>query len=197
MLVTSPIHAAPDGAQLIAGLARSPPATIAFAEARFSSLLREPLIVSGELGYGGPGAFERRVTQPYRETTAIRGDSVSVEREGERPRTFALQRAPELKGFVTAFSALLAGDAAALARVFTVSASGGDAAWRLELTPIDARARRRLRAIVINGSGAEPKCFATLDTQGGGSVMLVDATAEVSISADASLDGLLAQCGAE
>lgn len=197
VIVMSPVLAGPDGAQLIAGLARTPPATIAFSEARFSSLLREPLIVSGELGYGGPGAFERRVTQPYRETTVIHGDSVSVEREGERPRTFALQRAPELKGFVSAFSSLLAGDAAALERVFTVSASGGDAAWRLELTPIDPRARRRLRAIVIHGSGVEPKCFATLDTQGGGSVMLVDATAQASVPADASLDGLLAQCGAE
>ena len=189
--------AAPEVAALISSLKRTAPATIAFAEARFSSLLREPLIVSGELAYAGPRDFERRVTQPYRETTAIRGDSVSVEREGEQSRTFALQRAPELRGFVSAFGSLLAGDAAALERAFTVAASGDAAAWRLELTPIDARARHRLRAIVIHGSGAEPRCFATLDTQGGGSVMLVDAEAPVSVAADASLDGLLAQCGAE
>ena len=50
---------------------------------------------------------------------------------------------------------------------------------------------------MIHGSGAEPRCFATLDTQGGGSVMLVDAEAPVSVAADASLDGLLAECGAE
>jgi hypothetical protein len=189
--------AAPDTAALIAGLARTAPSSIAFAEARFSSLLREPLIVSGVLSYHGPANLERQVTQPYRETTAIRGDSVSVEREGEEPRSFALQRAPELKGFLGAFGSLLAGDAPALMKTFAVAASGDDAAWKLELTPIDSRARRRLRAIVIHGSGAEPRCFVTLDTQGGGSVMLVGAAAAAPVPADASLDGLLAQCGTE
>jgi hypothetical protein len=189
--------AAPDATTLIAGLARTAPASIAFAEARFSSLLREPLIVSGELSYQGPANLERRVMQPYRETTAIRGDSVSVEREGEDVRTFALQRAPELKGFFGAFGSLLAGDAPALMKAFAVAASGDDADWKLELTPLDSRARRRLQAIVIQGSGTEPRCFATLDTQGGGSVMLVGAAAAVPVPAAASLDGLLAQCGTE
>lgn len=190
------VVAAPDTATLIAGLKRTAPASIAFAEARFSSLLREPLIVSGELSYRGPADLERRVTQPYRETTAIRGDSVSVEREGEKPRTFALQRAPELKGFLSAFGSLLAGDAPALQKAFAVDASGDNAAWRLELTPIDSRARRRVQAIVIHGRGEEPRCFATLDTQGGGSVMLIGAAA-VPAAAGLSLDGLLAHCGSE
>jgi hypothetical protein len=194
---TGPIAAAPDATTLIAGLARRAPTSIAFAEVRFSSLLREPLIVSGELSYHGPSNLERRVTQPYRETTAIRGDSVSVEREGEELRTFALQRAPELEGFLGAFGSLLAGDAPALMEAFAVTASGDDAAWKLELTPLDSRARRRLQAIVIQGSGTEPRCFATLDTQGGGSVMLVGAAAAVPVPAAASLDGLVAQCGTE
>lgn len=189
--------AAPDTPTLIAAFARTAPASIAFTEARFSSLLREPLIVSGELSYRGPGNLERRVTEPYRETTAIRGDSVSVEREGEEPRTFAMQRAPELKGLLSAFGSLLAGDAPALMKAFSVTASGDDALWRLELTPVDSRARRRLRAIVIDGSGAEPRCFTALDTQGGGSVMLVGAAASVPVPSESSLDGLLAQCGTE
>jgi hypothetical protein len=189
--------AAPDAAALIASLARTPPASVAFAEARFSSLLREPLIVSGELAYGGRGSLDRRVTEPYRETTAVRGESVRVEREGEELRTFALQRAPELRGFVSAFDALLSGDAEGLEKAFAVAVSGENAAWQLELTPLDGRARRRLGSVVINGSGSEPHCFATLDTQGGGSVMLVGARASLPIAADASLGGLLAQCRAE
>jgi hypothetical protein len=194
---TERIAAAPDATTLIAGLARTAPASIAFAEVRFSSLLREPLIVSGELSYHGPATLERRVTRPYRETMAIRGNSVSVEREGEELRTFALQRAPELKGFLGAFGSLLAGDAPALMKAFAVAASGDDAAWKLELTPLDPRARRRLQMLVIQGSGAEPRCFATLDTQGGGSVMLVGAAAAVPVPAAASLVGLVAQCGTE
>jgi hypothetical protein len=191
--------AAPDAAALIASLARTAPSSVAFAEARFSSLLREPLIVSGELAYGGRGSLDRRVTSPYRETTTVRGESVRVEREGEDPRTFGLQRAAELRGFISAFDALLSGDAASLEQAFAVAVSGDDAAWRLELTPTDGRARRRLHSVVIHGSGAEPHCFATLDTQGGGSVMFVGPRAAAAdvIAPDASLDGLLAQCRAE
>jgi hypothetical protein len=96
--VSQPLAAAPDAAQLIAGLAREAPASIAFAEVRFSSLLREPLIVSGNLAYGGPGNLERQVTHPYRETTTVRGESARIEREGEDPRTLALKNAPELNG---------------------------------------------------------------------------------------------------
>lgn len=190
--------AAPDAATLIASLARTAPSSVAFTEARFSSLLREPLIVSGELAYGGRGSLDRRVAAPYRETTTVRGESVRVEREGEDPRTFGLQRAPELRGFINAFDALLSGDAELLEQSFAVAVSGEDAAWQLELTPLDGRARRRLHSVVIHGSGTEPHCFATLDTQGGGSVMLVGARApDAGISGDATLDGLLAQCRAE
>ena len=98
---------------------------------------------------------------------------------------------------LSAFDALLSGDAEALAKVFAVTVSGDDAAWQLDLTPSDGRARRRLGSVVIHGSGTEPYCFATLDTQGGGSVMLVGPRASTEIAGDASLDDLLAQCRAE
>src|SRR5689334_2459389 len=81
-----------DANALIGRLAKPAPATVAFREVRFSSLVNEPLIVAGELGYSGPGSLDRKVTQPYNETVAIRGESVRVEREGEQPRTFGLNR---------------------------------------------------------------------------------------------------------
>jgi hypothetical protein len=185
---------APDVAKLIASLAREAPASIVFAEVRFSSLLREPLIVSGSLAYGGPGELERQVTQPYRETTTVRGESARIERDGESPRTLALKRAPELKGFLNAFSAILAGDAAGLEQNFVVVASGDDSLWQLELTPIDPRTRRRVQAIVVNGRADEPRCIATVDAQGGVSVLLLGTAA---VAADTSLDELLAQCRTE
>ena len=73
---------------------------MAFTEVRFSSLLREPLVVSGELGYSGAGSLERRVTAPVPRDDDDRGESVRIERDGEAPRSFALKRAPELQGFV-------------------------------------------------------------------------------------------------
>ena len=192
---SQPLVAAPDAAKLIAGLARKAPASIAFAEVRFSSLLREPLIVSGNLAYGGPGNLERQVARPYRETTTIRGESARIEREGEEPHTFALKHAPELQGFLRAFGALLAGDAATLERSFAVAASGDDSRWQLELTPTDSRTRRRVRTIVVNGRNDEPRCVATLDVQGGGSVLLLGAA--TAVAPYTSLDDLLTQCRAE
>ena len=72
-----------------------------------------------------------------------------VEREGEPPRSFALKRAPELRGLLTGFSALLTGDAPGLKRSFDVQAQGSDESWTLQLTPLDSRARRRLQKIEI------------------------------------------------
>jgi hypothetical protein len=188
--------AATDPRQIVASLAREAPSSIAFTEARFSALLREPLIVSGTLGYLGPGSLERRVTSPYAETTTIRGDSVRIERDGEDARTFGLKRVPELKGFVAAFAGLLAGDAKELEQEFTLSATGDSHAWQLELVPKEARARRRIRSVIVSGRASEARCFAVLDTQGGGSVILVGSR-DLPPDASVALDSLLGRCRTE
>src|SRR5687768_7701138 len=159
-------HAAPDAAALIARLARMPPASIAFTEVRFSSLLKEPLVVGGTLEYDAEGGLSRHVESPYRESTAIRGETVRVERDGET-RTFALRRAPELRGFLTGMLGLLTGDSSLIDEHFRITASGDDEHWRLDLEPIDERLRERLRSIVVAGSVDEPRCFVTVDTEGG------------------------------
>jgi hypothetical protein len=120
-----------------------------------------------------------------------------VEREGENARTFALKRAPELGGLLASFVALLSGDAAAVTREFSVTASGHDAVWTLELTPLDARQRRRLQQIVVGGTGDEPTCLAVLSPQGGSTVMLLGEDAAARMTSATTLDKLLAQCRAE
>lgn len=180
--------------ELIRSLARPAPASVAFKEVRFSALLDQPSIVSGELRYAGPESLDRIVLQPYREETTIRGESVRVEREGERPRTFALQRAPELRGLLTAFSALLTGDPAAVERNFSISAAGNDDAWRLNLTPSDARARRRLSSLAMTGHGNEPICFSMRSGEGARSIMLFGAHAEQQIEPTITADELEARC---
>jgi hypothetical protein len=182
---------------LIGRLARPAPASIAFQEIRFSSLLREPLRVSGELGYDGPTTLDRRVTQPYSEHTAIRGESVRVERSGEPPRSFALKRAPELKGLLSGFTALLSGDAAGLRREFAVRVDGSDENWTLELQPVDPKARRRVARIVVNGGGDVPRCFSMLNAQGGGSVMLLGESAQADLGDSPTLGGVLGLCRSE
>jgi Outer membrane lipoprotein carrier protein LolA-like len=187
----------PDVDTLIRGLARKAPASVAFTEARFSALLKEPLVVSGELEYAGPASLDRRVTEPYRESTAIRGESVRLERDGEPERTFALKRVPELRALLSGFVALLSGDATSIRKDFSVESGGDDASWRLELKPVEASARRRLMEIVVNGSGGEPRCFSMLDTRGGGSVLLLGAAAAKNVRKDATLEDLLSLCRAE
>ncbi len=194
-LAVATASAAPDARTLVEKLARESPSSVAFTEARFSSLLRQPLVVSGELGYLGGGSLDRRVTSPYRETITIRGSTVRIEREGEEVRSFALERAPELEGFLKAFGALLAGDSTALEKTFAIAANGDDAGdWTLELTPLNERARRRVSMIRIYGNGDELHCLATIDTKETGSIMLLGDQPSVTISPASSFDDLIAHC---
>lgn len=194
-LLATPTHSAtPEADALIARLARPAPANIEFTEVRFSTLLRTPLIVSGQLGYDGPASLDRRVRTPYREDTAIRGESVQVERAGEPARSFALRRAPELRGLLNSFTALLAGDAAAIRRSFDVSVTGEEIGWTLELTPKDARAKRRLEHIIVHGANDEPHCFSMLNPDGGASVMLLGERSKASIGPDVTLEEVQRLC---
>ena len=183
-----------DAAALIQRLARPAPATIDFAEVRFSALLKQPLIVSGTLGYAGPATLDRHVTRPYREDTEIRGESVRVSREGEPVRSFALKRAPELSGLLTAFTALLAGDHDAVSREFDVAASGDEALWHIKLTPRDARVRKRVPGIDIDGRKDLPRCFAIANDNGGASVMLLGNAAHLELPQPLTREWLEREC---
>ena len=183
--------------ELVARLAKPAPATIEFTEVRFSRLLREPLVVSGELGYSSPTSLDRRVTSPYREHTAIRGESVKVEREGEKPRSFALKHAPELRGLLTGFSALLAGDAKALRQSFNAQATGSGDEWLLNLQPIEKKAQRRLQRIEVTGSGTEPRCFMMITASEGYSILLLGAAAKEPLPKEVTEKAVYARCGTD
>jgi hypothetical protein len=195
VLAAATALAAPDARILVERLAREMPSSIAFTEARFSKLLRRPLVVSGELAYLGAGSLDRRVTSPHRETTTVRGNIVRIEREGQDVRSFTLERVPELEGFLTALGALLAGDSTALERAFAVAADGDEAGdWTLELTPLEERARRRVIVTRIYGRGDQLRCLATSDTEETGSVTMLGDQPSVAISAASSFEDLIAHC---
>ena len=197
LLPAAAVFGAPDGADIIKRLARPSPASVAFVEARFSSLLVTPLVVSGQLDYEGADSLNRRVTEPYLETTTIRGEAVRVERAGQPPRTFSLHRAAELRGLVTGMTGLLAGNGDLIAQHFQVTTTGTpDDAWRIDLAPTDGKIQKRLRGITVTGAGAEPHCFVIRDTQGGASVMLLGAAAK-ALPPTTTLADLLGSCAAE
>lgn len=197
LLQAGAAFAEPGGADIIKRLARRAPASIAFVEARFSSLLVTPLVVSGELEYEGAESLNRRVTEPYVEITSIRSEAVRVERAGQAPRTFSLHRAPELRGLLTGMTGLLAGDDEMIEQHFKVTTtSAPNDAWRIELAPTDGRIQKRLRGITVTGTGTDPRCFVIRDAQDGASVMLLGAAAK-PVPPTATLADLLGSCAAE
>jgi hypothetical protein len=175
---------APDVDGLLQHLRRPAPATTPFVEVHFSPLLSRPLIVSGEMEYDGPEALARTVEKPYSEHTQIQGDTVSVTRGNGKPRTFSLQRAPELKTLLSSFSALLGGNRAQLEQGFTLALAGDDAHWSLVLTPRDSRVSQRVARIVVNGAAAKPRCMTTTAPDGSVTVMLMEDAARTAVPAD-------------
>ena len=173
-LTTTTLHAAePDLDALLARLARPAPDTTSFVEVRFSSLLETPIVVSGRLEHRQDGSLMRRVDSPYREVTELRGENVTVEREGSKPRHFSLNRAPELRGMLASFAALLQGDRQMLDRYFVVALQGTDARWEIVLSPRDAKLKNRLSRITVNGRDDRPRCFTLEEPDADASLMAI------------------------
>jgi hypothetical protein len=179
---------------LIARLARPAPADTAYTEVRFVSVLKQPLVLHGELHYGGDGELGKRVDRPYRETTTISNGKAEVQRAGKPPQRFALERAPELQALLAAFSALLGGDVATLARYYTIEATQSGDHFTLKLTPRVGDLARHLRAVVVDGSGNEPQCFSLQQADGDASVMLLGALANASFGKVPTLAALATLC---
>ena len=173
-LAATAVHAAePDLDALLARLARPESDTTSFVEVRFSSLLETPIVVSGHLEHRQDGSLVRRVDSPYREVTELRGENVTVEREGSKPRHFSLDRAPELRGMLASFAALLQGDRQMLDRYFVVALQGTDARWEITLSPRDAKLKNRLSRITVNGRDDRPRCFTLEEPDADASLMAI------------------------
>jgi hypothetical protein len=189
-------HAAEiDGAALLARLARPAPERTGFVEIRYSSLLAEPLVATGELEHREDGALVRHVTDPYRETTVLRGENVTVDREGEKPRSFSLDRAPALRGLMASFGALLTGDLAMLERYFTMTVGGDEAVWWIELSPRDDKLARKLAAIRVDGERDRSRCFTLSEPDGDASVIVVGVEAATGLPPSLERQSLQAWCG--
>ncbi len=190
-----PAELAPATSALIASLRRPVPADTAYAEVRFLRMLKRPLVLRGELHYGGAGRLGKRVDAPYRETTTIVGSEVSVQREGKGERTFSLERAPELGALVGGLSALLGGDADALNREFAVEAAQRETGWRLTLMPRSPALARQLSAMIVDGSGSEPRCISLAEADGDASTMLLGDLARAKLGDGPTRESVGRLCG--
>jgi len=197
MLALTPLPSeaasAPDAATLVASLNRPAPARTAFAEARFMRVLDKPLVVSGELAWLGGDKLERRVDKPQRETSTIGDGQVTQQREGKKPRSFSLQRAPQLKVLLDSFVALLGGDASRLSESFDVQLAQPANRWTLTLTPKDARIAKQISRIAIDGAGNEPRCMRMEESDGDVAIDLLGDLA-AKMPAEPTRDALAALC---
>lgn len=154
-----------DAGWVLQKLARPAPMQTGFVEVRDSKLLKEPLRIAGEYRRPDAGTLVREVRSPYQEITTIRDGQASIQRGG-KTRTFALSRVPELAGLQASFGALLAGDRAALEKLYAIKVGGSRNQWTLTLQPRDAQLATRVKQIVLFGRGAELRCIETTPAKG-------------------------------
>jgi hypothetical protein len=194
-LAATPLRAADaDLDTLLGQLVRPAPDSTSFVEVRYSSLLDEPIVVSGVLEHRTDGALVRRVESPYQEITELQGENVTVTRAGSQPRRFSLDRAPELRGMLASFGALLTGDRKMLEKYFKVELEELETRWEITLVPRDRKLQRRLARIVVDGTADRPRCFTMLESDGDGSVMALGVAAPADLPAPLDRPALEAWC---
>lgn len=181
-------QATPDSEAIVRALARPAPAATAFVEVRDSPLLRSPLRISGEYRRPDARTLVREVRAPYAETTTLRDGEAVLARDGRPERRFALARAPELAALQDSFGALLAGDADALRRHYTIDAQGSAADWSLRLVPRDPALAAQLRDLVLHGRGDALLCIEHTPVKGERRQTLMGPAAEAALRAGDDAD---------
>jgi outer membrane lipoprotein-sorting protein len=125
-----------------------------FVEQHFLSMLKRPLESSGNLLYDAPNRLEKRTLEPRAESLVLNGNILTLQR-GRRNQVLDLKTYPQILPFVESIRATLAGDRAALERVFRLEFSGKLARWTLVLTPLDAQVAKSVAQVQIDGSASD------------------------------------------
>jgi outer membrane lipoprotein carrier protein LolA len=143
---------------------------VEFVEQKFLSILDHPIESSGELLYDAPDRLQKRTLLPRAETLLLDGSVLTMERGGHR-RVLDLHRYPQIQPFVESIRATLAGDRAALERVFHVEFAGGVPRWSLTLAPLDRQMQRTIKQVQIDGSQDQLRRVEIRQTDGDRSLM--------------------------
>lgn len=158
--------------QLMRALAQNPAGKASFTETKFIALLERPLESSGELLFVAPDRLEKRTLKPRPELMVLAGGQLSIER-GRQKHRLSLQDSPEVAGMVESIRATLAGDRAALEKVYRIELQGSAERWILNLTPTEARIAALLSRIRIEGSGHELRRIDIFQADGDRSEMTI------------------------
>jgi len=137
--------------QLMGQLRQRQHGHVSFSEVHTSSVLDRPLTSTGELFYDAPDRLEKRTNKPRQERLVLENGQLSFERRHKKYQV-ALADYPQAAPFIEGIRATLAGDRAALERLFHVSFDTAGEQWTLRLTPVDAQAVAQVAAVRIEGS---------------------------------------------
>lgn len=171
-LLGTPAIAAWDVAQLMQGLAQNKSGRASFIEKKYIALLDKPVESSGELLYTAPDRLEKRTLKPRPESMLIESGTLTVER-GKRRTTLRLQDYPELVAFTESIRGTLAGDLAALRRIYNLDLEGTEERWTLTLRPVETKMLEVVQRIRIGGSRAEVKTIEIEQADKDRSVMVI------------------------
>ena len=123
---------------------------VTFTEVQQLAMLDRPLKSSGELLYDAPDRLEKRTLKPKARTLVLE-HGVLMARRGQRSYLMELREYPQVAPFVESIRATLAGDRAALERLFRVQFDGTLAHWTLLLVPLDTTLAGAVTDIRIEG----------------------------------------------
>ncbi|MGA2187150.1 MAG: LolA-related protein [Steroidobacteraceae bacterium] len=174
LLVGAAAHAADDLDDVMHALAGRRHGEVSFVEQQFMSLLKRPLESSGELIYDAPDRLEKRTLEPRPESLVLSGDVLTVER-GHRSHVLDLKSYPQVAPFIESIRATLAGDRAALERVFRLQYSGNLAHWTLVLVPLDREIAKAVAQVSIEGAKDELSQVEIRQADGDRSLMILRA----------------------
>ena len=147
---------------------------VAYTEVQHLAVLDGPLRSSGELLYEAPDRLEQRVLEPRPETLVLAHGLLSATRGGHT-RVLELAAAPQLAPLIESLRATLAGDRAALERLFSLELAGDPGHWMLTLTPRDPAAARTVASVRIAGEGAQLRTVEIVAADGDRSLLTLGA----------------------
>ncbi|MDP9082513.1 MAG: outer membrane lipoprotein carrier protein LolA [Pseudomonadota bacterium] len=124
---------------------------VEFVDQQFLAALKHPLESMGEMRYDAPDRLEKRTLKPRPESVLLEGGMLTVER-GHSRRVVELRSYPQLLPFIESIRATLAGDRAALERVFHVEFAGSIDRWTLTLVPLDRQIAKYAVQVQIVGA---------------------------------------------
>ena len=159
--------------ELLPALAQSSGGRARFSEKKFISLLDQPVESSGELVYARPGHLEKNTFKPQPERLTLDNGTLTIERKGQK-KSVQLNDYPELAAFIESLRGTLAGDRAALERVWRLYLGGSSAHWTLLLLPSAPAMSSVISRIKITGEGAQLRTVEIQQADGDRSVMSIE-----------------------